>query len=433
MIDELKQNVDTEIEVLREISNNLRRLDYANPSERKLLVASIESLKKSMKLINNSLPRMLEDITIAKKLPSKPQETKLEKIEFKSEEAAMNVTVQKEDREQFLKNLSINDNLIKKIKKKTLAQEEDKSDEFKAARGYLKVSNRLFLDWALGLIGKGNFKPLSSELRKANIDVLFGSYIAMIFFTVSLSFFISLILMVIFFFFDFQFALAFLAPAPEISLARIGRVFWIPFVFPLLTLFILYYYPSTEKDSLAKKIEQELPFAVIHMSSISGSGIAPVEIFKIIGLSREYPYLRKEIRKVLNQINIYGYDLVTSLNNVSKSTPSQKLAELFGGLGTTITSGGDMSQFFEKRAESLLNDYRLEREKYTKVAEAFMDIYISIVIAAPMIMMILLVMISVSSLQTGFTSGQMTALILLIVSVINVMFLMFLHLKQPAY
>jgi len=29
------------------------------------------------------------------------------------------------------------------------------------------------------------------------------------------------------------------------------------------------------------------------MRAISGSGIAPAEIFKIIGLSKEYPYLRK--------------------------------------------------------------------------------------------------------------------------------------------
>ena len=37
MIEELKQNIETEIEILREISNNVRRLDYSNPSERKLL------------------------------------------------------------------------------------------------------------------------------------------------------------------------------------------------------------------------------------------------------------------------------------------------------------------------------------------------------------------------------------------------------------
>ncbi len=169
------------------------------------------------------------------------------------------------------------------------------------------------------------------------------------------------------------------------------------------------------------------------MSAISGSGIEPSEIFKIIGLSKEYPFLRKEIRKILNQINLYGYDLVTSLNYVSKNTPSKKLSELLAGLSTTISSGGDLSDFFEKRAETLLVGYRVDREKFTKLAETFMDIYISVVIAAPMILMLLLVMIQVSNINLGFSSTQIGIFIMLIIAVLNVFFIGFLHIKQPTY
>jgi flagellar protein FlaJ len=184
---------------------------------------------------------------------------------------------------------------------------------------------------------------------------------------------------------------------------------------------------------LLKKIDQEIPFAVIHMSAISGSGIEPSEIFKIIGLSKEYPNLRKEIRKVMNQINLYGYDLVTALNNAARSSPSEKVSELFTGLATSISSGANLSEFFEKRSESLLLSYRLEREKYTKTAETFMDIYISVVIAAPMILMLLLVMIGVSGIEVGFSTTGMTFLIILVLSFVNVLFIGFLHLKQPTY
>jgi flagellar protein FlaJ len=192
---------------------------------------------------------------------------------------------------------------------------------------------------------------------------------------------------------------------------------------------IFYFYPSSEKDSLSKKLDQELPFAVIHMSAISSSGIEPVEIFKIIGTSREYPYIGKEIRKLLNQINLYGYDLVTALKNVSRNTSSTRLSELLSGICTTITSGGDLSQFFEKRAESLLVVYRLDREKYTRSSETFMDVYISVVIAAPMILMILMVMLQVSNVGSGLSSGVMV----LIVGAINILFLVFLDFKQPSY
>ena len=112
---------------------------------------------------------------------------------------------------------------------------------------------------------------------------------------------------------------------------------------------------------------------------------------------------------------------------------SENLSELFSGLSTTITSGANLQEFFEKRAESLLLNYRLEREKYSNVVETFLDIYISVVIAAPMIFLLLLIMMSVSGLQTGFSSGQMSLLFVTAIAALNVLFLIFLQIKQPSY
>ena len=78
-------------------------------------------------------------------------------------------------------------------------------------------------------------------------------------------------------------------------------------------------------------------------------------------------------------------------------------------------------------------DYRLEREKYTKVAETFMDIYISIVIAAPMILMLLLIMISISGFALPFPPNQMALIIVLIIGLINMIFIGVLQVKQPTY
>jgi len=216
-------------------------------------------------------------------------------------------------------------------------------------------------------------------------------------------------------------------------MSRLLSLAWIPIAIPVGTLLMLYYYPSAEKNSISSRITEELPFAVIHMSSISGSGIEPTEIFKIVALSKEYPFLRKEIRKVLNQINIYGYDFVTALNNVSKTTSNTALAELFSGLATNINSGGGLPEFFEKRAETLLNNYRLDREKSIKIAETSMDIYISVVIAAPMILMLMLVMISISGIQIGFTPYELTFMTIGGVALINVVFLTYLQTKRTIY
>jgi flagellar protein FlaJ len=166
------------------------------------------------------------------------------------------------------------------------------------------------------------------------------------------------------------------------------------------------------------------------MAAISSSMVEPTKIFRIISATKEYPNLEREFNKLLNEINVYGYDFVTALKDVASNSPSQKLAELFNGLATTITSGGDLFDFFDKRSQTLLFEYRLDREKQTKSAETFMDIYISVVIAAPMIFMLIFMMMKISGFGVSLSTTMITLLVVGGVSLINVFFLIFLQVKH---
>jgi hypothetical protein len=64
-----------------------------------------------------------------------------------------------------------------------------------------------------------------------------------------------------------------------------------------------------------------------------------------------------------------------------------------------------------------------------------MDIYISIVIAAPMIFLMLFVIMGSTGLLTNFIGGlgvnELNIIIILAIILINVAFLVFLRIKQP--
>lgn len=432
MIESLRKTVENEIDILRELAIFSRKIEGASPSDRKLLTEGMNSLAEKLRSTNNLISELVNSVeTPAEKKIEK--KTVVETSEKKKISAKSRILPDIGEREKVLEELSINEAFIKKIKKKKVEESPEKIEEFKKARGYLKLSNRFFLETSDNLIRKGYFTSLPAELKKANLDILFEAYVSMILFSVFLSFFAAIFAVIFFIFFDLSFVAPFISSFTGNLASRLLRIIWLPLIVPIMVFVVLYYYPTLEKKSISKRIEEELPFAVIHMSSISGSGIEPTEIFKIIALSREYPFLRKEIRKILNQINIYGYDLVTALNNVSKSTSNQTLSELLAGLATTINSGGSLSDFFQKRAETLLINYKLEKEKAIKVAETSMDIYISVVIAAPMILMLMLVMISVSGIQIGFTPYELTFLTIGGVALINVIFLGYLQTKRTLY
>ena len=432
MIDVLRKNIEKEIDILREISIFSKKLESANPAEKALISESMEALRKRMRETNDLTKEILEKIQSATALETREELAGIAPAKGNRKTRGERPLSSLVEKEKFLRELEITDKILRRIKRRKTAEEVE-NEGFKEASGYLKFSNRFFLGSASNLVKKGYFSSLPSELKKSNLTILLETYISAMLMTTFLSFVAALILVVFLLFFDITFGWPMINLYSGSTLTRLLRVIWLLLAIPMGVFLIFYYYPTLEKKAISSRINEELPFAVIHMNSISGSGIEPTGIFKIVAMSKEYPFLRKEIRKVLNQTNIYGYDLVSALNNVSKSTSNPKLAELFTGLATTINSGGSLSEFFAKRSESLLMSYRLEKEKAIKVAETAMDIYISVVIAAPMILMLMLVMVSVSGIQIGFTPYELTFMTIGGVALINIIFLVYLQTRKNLY
>ncbi len=433
MIEEIKQNLNVQQEMLRELMMFSHHLEETRDEEREekgMIEEAIVSLKSRMKLVNASLPDLVKSISLAQPLLDAQEVKGLEQLEVKS--TNQRIVLRSQDKARFLRELDISEHLLKRLKKKSRVKEII-GENYQKPNDYAKLANKFFLAKSQDFLIRGKFTSLKENLRKGNVNILVATYISMMFFSTILAAFAGLILLITFMLVDFTLTLPFIELYSGSYLMRFVKIFWLVLAPPLITFGLFYIYPSSERKSLARRIDSELPFVVIHMGSISGSGVEPSHIFKIVGLSREYPSTRGEIRKLLNQINVYGYDLVTALQNVARYTPSSKFAELLNGLSTTISSGGDLKTYFEKRADTLLLNYRLEREKFTKVAETFMDIYISVVIATPMILLLLLVMISVSGVSVGLSLGQMTLLILFVVAVINILFLWVLSMRQPSY
>lgn len=440
-LQKLGESISKEGEIIKELGSAFNHLKKAGTDQEKKMISShIEDLRKSLKRTSQQIIGSTEKISLLKplKLAVKiPEET--ERIESPPERIYKKMPVQPVQPIATPPQTSIGE--IKKIKPgaleklalKRMTKKEKKvvKKKERKANKYAKVSSGLFYDLSMSYLRKGKFRKLKRDLVKGNMNFIPANYISIIFFTTFLSIFVALLLTVFFLFFSFVASPPFFVRVEESIGLRLLKISWILILIPAVTFLFTYFYPSLEKRSLENKIDRELPFVAIHMSSISSSMIEPSKIFNIIITAGEYPNVEKEFIKLQNEINIYGYDLVTSLRNRSFNSPSKKLSELFNGLATTITSGGNLPDFFEKRSQSLLFEHRLEMEKQAKASETFMDIYISVVIAAPMILMLLLMMMRISGLGISLSTSMITLVMILGVTLVNILFLTFLHLKHP--
>ncbi|MBM3228541.1 hypothetical protein FJZ20_01495 [Candidatus Pacearchaeota archaeon] len=447
----IKQELAKERKIIYELNSFINYFKSAGSSEEKGMVSSqISVLRKSLIQTAQNIIQELEGISLFKQLSEESSESEIPGfIQEYSEES----NVPREERIPFQKIIPQTHPIVPpKIETRADLKKKDKatplerlvlkrirrSKEKKVVKKteekpskYIKVSSKFFYNTSLSLLSKGNFRYIERDIIKSNLKFVPAAYLSAVFFTTSLFALIGFVLAIFFLFFDISSLAPFVSRMTESLASRFFKIIWVLFGLPIIAFLAGYLYPSLERKALENKINAELPFATIHMSSISGSMVDPTKIFDIIVATGEYPSLEKEFIKLKNEINIYGYDLVTVLRNRAFNSPSKKLSDLLNGLATTITTGGNLPDFFEKRAQNLLFDYRLDMEKQARSSETFMDIYISVVIAAPMILMLLLMMMRISGLGIALSPGMITLVIILSVSIINIIFLAFLHIKQP--
>jgi Flp pilus assembly protein TadB len=426
-IEVLEQNIERESQIIRQIvdlCNQSDSLDIQAESgravdlkQKEVILKSIDAFFVQLRIINNAIPDLINNISFYKDLDKKqvPKQNLLNLTytdKLKNQE--LSVAVKKNEEKKFLSNLSFHNSLSNKMTVKANQEKNESENLF----FLINVSNKFFRKSSTRLSESGAFESIRVDLRKIASPYLLNTYLAMALFVTSCLFIIGLITGIVLFILGMSLLISLLAFL----------------LLPLITLIIFYFYPSSRKNSLEKEINQELPFVTIYMAAIATSGIEPSKLFGILVTTHDYPFIQREVKKLNNLINFYGYDLVSALKAVSRSSPSDRLTQLFDGVATTITSGGELTDFLSKHSDSLLFDYRLEREKYTRTAETFMSIYISVVIAAPMIMMILFILMSLAQFGVGSLSPAMIGgLTILVISLLNFGFLVFLNMKQPKF
>jgi flagellar protein FlaJ len=410
-VENLKKNLLEMKKIIFQMKMLKEKFNYSDSEEKKFYMASFNSFAKQLDILNEAVPVILSDISPIKKLTNaEPVSKNLINVSYSPSKLAEKklVTIKKEDREKFIKELSLADYNLSKV------TSSNSSDVFQKPSTLANISSRYFGK----IVDKysTNFSGLKTDLMESNSRFLLTTYLSMAMF-ISLGVFgISLLL----------FILVFVVFKNPIVLA-------LPLIFLICSLVGFYIYPSSEKGRIDKKINAELPFATIYLSAIAGSNMEPTKMFKIVSSSPEYKYVGFEMKKVINQVEIYGYDLINSLKNVAKTTPNKKLAELLDGMASNILSGGSLKSFLEKKSENLLLDYKLEIEQYRSVAGTFMDVYISVLIVAPLIFVMVLIIMSITNLGTaGMSPDSIIMLGMGVLVIVNILFLLFLQMKQPS-
>jgi len=184
----------------------------------------------------------------------------------------------------------------------------------------------------------------------------------------------------------------------SVLIGTIFAVFFSLLFFGGFTYVAFLVYPNITAGDRRRKIDASLPFAINYITSMSTAGITPAEVFRLLGDSPIYGECSVEARYIAREIDIFGRDLIDALRVVSSSTPSARMKEFLQGSMASISSGGNLTEYFRTKAGQYALENRQQQKMFLETLALISESYVTAVVAG---MLFLIILQSIMSVLSG--------------------------------
>lgn len=175
-----------------------------------------------------------------------------------------------------------------------------------------------------------NVVEFKDSLERAKIKIYPETYVSLMFFIAFLTLPVSVISLVVFYLYHFIPILV-LMPLPLFVMAGFLMI------------------PMSKASDRSSNLEREMPFASAYVSVMASGGIAPYTSFKRLGDVKLMPAMNSEAREIIKDVEIFGIDPLTAIENAAKKNPLDIFRDFLSGYASTVIIGGDIGHFLEKK------------------------------------------------------------------------------------
>ncbi len=203
-------------------------------------------------------------------------------------------------------------------------------------------------------------------------------------------------------------------------------------VFGGMTYAVFLMYPSVAAGTRRRNIDATLPYAINYITSMSTAGITPAEIFRLLGDSPIYGESSVEARYIAREIDIFGRDLIDALRIVSASTPSRRMKEFLQGSMASISSGGNLTDYFRNKANQYALENRQTQKMFLETLALISESYVTAMVAGTLFLIIIQSIMSVIGGGGGNSTPMFLYLIIyLMIPFGTIMFIIMISSMTP--
>jgi len=220
-------------------------------------------------------------------------------------------------------------------------------------------------------------KDLHNQLKKGGVRINFTAYLSFMIMCSMISFIVSMTV--------FPFLLPAIMHFSILSTENFTFSFLFSILISVLIFILIYAYPGTKSSQRKAPIEANLPYISSFMALLSSSNVPPRLIFRSmakIGTLRE---IHQEFGNIVRDVEVFGQDLLTSILENVKYTPSKRLAEVLTGYVSTIRTGGDPTEYLRVSTDNIIKEKMVKLDLMLESLSALAEIYIMVLVAMPLL------------------------------------------------
>jgi len=168
-----------------------------------------------------------------------------------------------------------------------------------------------------------------------------------------------------------------------------------------MTFGMLQIIPTFRVKNRASKLSEEIPHFIGYMSTLATSGLTLEGIFKAISREETNEEIVKDARFIVRNIDILGMDLISAIRDLVHRTPVGPYSELLDGAIITVSTGGDLKEYFNATAKVQLEEKKMLLQKTTEALGSVAEIYTILLIVFPLLAVIMLSIMGIMSPSLG--------------------------------
>jgi archaeal flagellar protein FlaJ len=256
------------------------------------------------------------------------------------------------------------------------------------------------------------FQELRILLKKGGVLVAYKAYVAFMVLMSIVSFLVAM---------PVSFGVLALIGIPFFSVMNFVLTFGISSSTALVTLLAMYAYPGLKASNRRGPIDKNLPYIANFLTLLSSSNVPPSVIFQSIAKIDTVKEARYEFTNIIRDIEVFGKDLLTSIQDNARLVATDQFGELLLGYVAAIKTGGNQTEYLKITTEKITKERILKLDVMLESLSAIAEIYIMLLVASPLLFAVLFVTLGMigSGSVAGFSMG--TLLYLLVYLAIPIM------------